>query len=47
MDGYFEHDEANMCLTSATKRYRLGDNVKIRVFGADTIEGKVEFTLLT
>ncbi len=47
MDGYFELDEANMRLISVNKCYRLGDNVKIRVFGADTIEGKVEFTLLT
>ncbi len=47
MDGYFDFDEANMRLKSVNNCYRLGDNVKIRVFGADTIEGKVEFTLLT
>ncbi len=47
MNGYFEYDEASYRLKSDNKCYRLGDNVKIKVFGADTIEGKVEFTLLT
>lgn len=47
MDGYFDFDEASYRLKSDNKCYRLGDNVKIRVFAADTIEGKVEFTLLT
>ncbi|MBE7091977.1 MAG: ribonuclease R [Clostridiales bacterium] len=46
MDGYFDFDEANYRLKSDSKCYRLGDNVKIRVFSADTLEGKVDFTLL-
>lgn len=47
MDGYFDFDESNYRLKSNNKCYRLGDNVKIKVFGADTIEGKVEFMILT
>lgn len=47
MDGYFDFDEANYRLISDKKCYRLGDSVKIKVFSADTLLGKVEFTLLT
>ena len=46
MKGYFDYDEARYQLKSDEKTYRLGDNVKIRVFAVNIPEGKVEFSLL-
>lgn len=47
MEGYFDYDEARYQLKSDEKSYRLGDEVKIRVFAVNIPDGKVEFTLLT
>ncbi len=47
MKGYFDYDEARYQLKSDEKSYRLGDEVKIRVFAVNIPDGKVEFTLLT
>ena len=47
MDGYYHYDEARFALTGHNGTYRLGDRVRVRVFGANIQEDKVEFTLLT
>lgn len=45
LDGYYEYDERNMMLISGKKQYRIGDMVKIVVFGTNKTMGQIDFIL--
>jgi len=46
MPGYFIYDERNVAIYNGKLTYRLGDTVKVRLEEADTVKGKLRFSLI-
>ena len=46
LPGYFEYDEKNLSVRSASSVIRLGDVISVRVASVDISRGKIEFSLV-
>ncbi|MCG4586784.1 S1 RNA-binding domain-containing protein, partial [Anaerosalibacter bizertensis] len=48
LDDYYYYDEEKYYIMGelTKKKYRIGDEVKIKVIGADVLRGKIDFMLI-